>query len=368
VHLRDHRRHGKNGHAHGDPGKPEHEHELDEAADRKAVPACGRGHGRKNPAWAGNLHQRARWRKKRRRIAVLRLRGGYSWRPHNPKDIPSVKGRFLQSSAVAEVWAPVYGAAPKHLAGWCYQMLQAFIDDSREAKPPIFVLAGYLAPMAAWGAFAKDWQEALDMPPAIPYFKMSKAKALLGAKADERIRLLHAVIERHITAGFSIMVPPDAIKQLWGPKDKFARHPFYCAFSVLIPLLGLNIEEFGFQCDKIELHFDDQMHEKDRMIGAWDWARKNARVESPKIKNILTSTPQFGDDKRLLPLQSADFHAWWMRRRYFERITGAPRRAAPWRSKDTIKYMQIEVSEEQLRQRRFQHILANIKDGFSSEA
>jgi hypothetical protein len=262
----------------------------------------------------------------------------------------------------------VSGVATKRLAEWCYLMLQAFIDDSREAKPPIFVLAGYLAPVTAWGAFAKDWQEVLDMPPAIPYFKMSKAKASLGTKANERIRLLHAVIERHITAGFSIMVPPDAIKQLWGPKDKFARHPFYCAFSVLIPLLGLNIEEFGFQCDTIELHFDDQMHEKDRVIRAWDWARKNARVESLKIKNIMTSTPQFGDDKRLLPLQSADFHAWWMRRRYFERITGAPRREAPWRSKDTIKYMRIEVSEEQLRQRRFQHILANIKDGFSSEA
>ena len=53
VHLRDHRRHGENRHAHGDAGKPEHEHESDEAADRKAVPACGRGHGketRRGPA------------------------------------------------------------------------------------------------------------------------------------------------------------------------------------------------------------------------------------------------------------------------------------------------------------------------------
>ena len=256
------------------------------------------------------------------------------------------------------------GVAPKHRARWCYLMLQAFIDDSREAKPPIFVLAGYLAPQTAWGAFAKDWQEVLDMPPAIPYFKMSKAKALLGAKADERIRLLHAVIERHITAGFSIMVPPDAIKRIWGPKDKFARHPFYCAFSVLIPLLGLNVEEFGFQCGPIELHFDDQMHEKDRAVRAWDWARKNAKVESLKLKNILASTPQFHDDKALNPLQAADFHAWWIRRRYVERIAGLPKLEFPRKTQDTIKYMALELNERQLRERRFQQILANLKDGF----
>lgn len=235
-------------------------------------------------------------------------------------------------------------------------MLQAFIDDSREAEPPVFVLAGYLAPATVWGAFAVEWQAVLDMPPPIPYFKMSKARALLESrdKTNERIRLLHAVIEKYITAGFSIMVPSDTIRQIWGPKDKFARHPFYCAFSILIPLLGLNIGEFGFQCDRVELYFDDQMHEKDQAIRAWDWAKKNANVESLKLKNILTSAPMFRDDKDLSQLQAADFHAWWIRRRYVERITKAPKFEAPWQSKNTIKYMQVEVSEQQLRDRYFQ--------------
>jgi Protein of unknown function (DUF3800) len=249
-------------------------------------------------------------------------------------------------------------------------MLQAFIDDSREPGPPIFVLAGYLAPVERWGVFAKEWQEILDIPPRIPYFKMSEIRHLLGSqkKANERVRLLHAVIERHITAGFSIMVPPDAIKRIWGPKDKFARHPFYCAFSVLIPLLGLNIEEFGFQPDTIELYFDEQMHEKDRVIRAWDWARENTRIESLNLKNILASTPQFCDEKRLNPLQAADLAAWWVRRRYVERTTKIAKLEAPWESNDTIKYMFVEVNEDQLRARYFQQTLANIKDGFSPDA
>jgi hypothetical protein len=78
----------------------------------------------------------------------------------------------------------------------------------------------------------------------------------------------------------------------------------------------------------------------------------------------LTSTPQFHDEKRLKPLQAADFHAWWIRRRYVERITKIAKLEAPWKSKGTIKYMQVEVNEQQLRELYFQQILSNIKDGF----
>jgi hypothetical protein len=243
-------------------------------------------------------------------------------------------------------------------------MLQAFIDDSRETNPPIFVLAGYLATAEQWRAFSTKWQEVLDMAPRMPYFKMSEARRLPREKRAERIGLFFSVIEEFISSGFSVMVPPDAITRVYGTTDKFARHPFYCAFSILIPILGLNIDEFGLHCDDIELYFDDQMHEKDRMVKAWDWAKSNATIESPKLKRILNITPHFCDDKSLLPLQAADLHAWWIRRRYVERATGVGKMEAPWRSATTIKYMQVEVTEEQLRQREFRRILSNISDGF----
>jgi len=243
-------------------------------------------------------------------------------------------------------------------------MLQAFIDDSREMNPPVFVLAGYLAPAEQWSAFTAKWQAVLDIPPSIPYFKMNEAKRLLKSGADERVRLLHSVIEEFLSAGFSIMVSPDAIRRVYGCTDRFARHPFYCAFSVLAPLLALNIAEFGLQCGKLELYLDDQMREKYRMLKAWDWARENAVIESPKLREILASTPCFCDDKSILPIQAADLHAWWIRRRYVERATGQPRLEAPWKSANTIKYMQVEVTEQQLRERQFRRILSNIGDGF----
>jgi Protein of unknown function (DUF3800) len=282
--------------------------------------------------------------------------GGAFFTPQINLEIPSVEARFFGSPAVAQVWAPVSGVAPKYLPGWSMLMLQAFIDDSREEKPPIFVLAGYIAPVSRWADFSKEWQEVLDMPPRIPYFHSNKIRHMLGKeKAYERIGLLHAVIEKYITAGFSIMVPPDAIKRIWG-KDKFASHPLYCAFEILIPNLGFHVKEFGFKCDKIELYFDEQMKEKDRIIKAWDWARKHANLKSLKLKNILTKTPRFENDKDFNPLQAADLR--WMRRRYVERATKSEKLKAPWASKHSIKYMAIEVTDDQLRE-RFQQIRAN---------
>ena len=93
----------------------------------------------------------------------------------------------------------------------------------------------------------------------------------------------------------------------------------------------------------MELHLDDQMREKYRMLKAWDRARDNAVVESPRLKAILATDPNFCDDKLVLPLQAADFHAWWIRRRYLEREASLPKLEAPWKSRDTIKYMTVEV-------------------------
>jgi hypothetical protein len=105
-------------------------------------------------------------------------------------------------------------------------------------------------------------------------FKMNKARKLLKERADERVRLLYSVIEEFLPSGFSVVVSPDAIRRVYGSADKFARHPFYCAFSVLAPLLAQNLGEFGYRCADFELCLDDQMREKYRMLKAWDWARE----------------------------------------------------------------------------------------------
>jgi hypothetical protein len=230
-------------------------------------------------------------------------------------------------------------------------MLQAFIDDSQTTNPPIFVLAGYLAPIDRWSAFTTRWQAILDMPPRIPYLKMSEVRGTLPKHIrDDRINLFHSVIEECVTAGFSIMVPPDAIKRVFEPNDKFASHPVYCAFCSLVPHLAILINKCFSPSDIIELHFDTQMNEEKRILTAWHFAQHNAIVGSPTLRQILSTVPHFCDDKSVLPLQAADLHAWWIRRRHVERMTGGERLEAPWKSKNTIEYMNISVTEEQLRE------------------
>lgn len=45
-------------------------------------------------------------------------------------------------------------------------MPKAYIDDSgRKDHSPVFVLAGWAAPVATWIPFSDDWQAALDISP-----------------------------------------------------------------------------------------------------------------------------------------------------------------------------------------------------------
>jgi hypothetical protein len=60
----------------------------------------------------------------------------------------------------------------------------------------------------------------------------------------------------------------------------------------------------------------------------------------------------------VLPLQAADMHAWWMRRRYWETLSGVeptPFPAGPGK----IDFMHIDWSEEALRASRFQNMKIN---------
>jgi hypothetical protein len=257
------------------------------------------------------------------------------------------------------------GIPEKKRRGWWMLMLQAYLDGSQHDNPPIYVLAGYLAPADQWAAFSNRWQEILDLSPSIPYFRMTEIRHRLRDKADERIALCREAIEDFIPGGFSIGLRPDAIRRIWGPKDKFASHPIYCAFSILIPMIALQLEKFGWSpLERIELYLDDEKSEKGRIWRAWDYAREHARVESPALKDLLSHVPNFRNDKELLPLQAADLHAWWIRKRYLEKITGAPETPFPGTTKNNVQYMRVEVTEDQLRQRYFREIISNVTDGF----
>jgi hypothetical protein len=99
---------------------------------------------------------------------------------------------------------------------------QAYIDDSGKGQEPVFVLAGFVAPTAAWASFSDEWAGALRGPPSLAYFKMKEAAACRGqfvdwrdAARDNFLRRLIGIIDRHVTVGIGSVIPQKAYKEVF---------------------------------------------------------------------------------------------------------------------------------------------------------
>lgn len=66
------------------------------------------------------------------------------------------------SLAEDRVWAQISGFAPS-TKPWkrLLVVLQACIDDSYSSRTGLFVLGGAIAPVEAWAAFSRDWEQIL---------------------------------------------------------------------------------------------------------------------------------------------------------------------------------------------------------------
>jgi hypothetical protein len=86
----------------------------------------------------------------------------------------------VRERANSYIWALVSGFSEPMRSNRLLLMLQAYIDDSRSDDPPVFALGGFIAPAEKWASFSDEWQQFLDMPPAIKYFKMRVTGARNG--------------------------------------------------------------------------------------------------------------------------------------------------------------------------------------------
>jgi uncharacterized protein DUF3800 len=269
------------------------------------------------------------------------------------------------NQASAAIWAIVCGMARRKGAVQLLLMLEAYIDDSRQDQPPIFVLAGYLASVEYWAKFAERWQEILDMPPRLEYFKM---KEVWGWSKDqkERLPLFYKAVEDTVFAEFSIMFPADAPRTVYGADNKMGSHPFYFAEIELTATLARNLKQLGLKEQRINFIFDEQMHEKVIAFDAWEWAKTNAqKPDPPNLLDVIGSL-RFDNDKCTLPLQAADMHAWWMRRRYWERNAGTPRIEYPWTPTRPIPNLEIEYTETSMRAEKIRRELLREADSSRS--
>jgi hypothetical protein len=204
--------------------------------------------------------------------------------------------------------------------------LEAYIDDSGNGNPPVYILAGFVARAEKWTEFTEEWRLALAKPPGLTYFKMKEAAALRGQfygwsreDRDQRLGEMISLIRRHVISGVSTGVYHADYNSII--KEKIAKQtdsPYFIMYHGMIAAT-LRFLEKNKIAEKIDFIFDEQFGQSDQVQTTY-----SAMVEfaPPRVKHLLGSRPIHRSELECLPLQAADLLAWHIRRWFDEHEKG----------------------------------------------
>ena len=263
-----------------------------------------------------------------------------------------------KSSAQDLVWAEVCGLPPLKAARRVLVMLQAYIDDSIDDGKGIWVLAGYIADASEWAQFSKEWEELLQLLPptrsGVRRFKMSEVAA--SEELMNYLPAFYAVIEKYVMASVSCKISSHDLKRiqsrLFVPDvqvdwEKFTS-PYFVTFRCLMDMFHsrrAELAEWIPDDEKIDFFFD--YHSDSGAVAAmWD----NYMRERPEeTRKYYGGQPSFRNDESLLPLQAADFWAWWVRKWYRDNAPEklAKRQFEVFERPRKRKFLQIDITFDQ---------------------
>ena len=241
-------------------------------------------------------------------------------------------------SAADSVWALVSGLPSGPRERRHIMVLQAFIDDSK-GDGAVFVLAGYVSTAKLWASFSNEWQSQLGMMPAWKRFKMNEAHARrANVEVFERIKGHYQIIKNHVLLEMCVAVPIPLFEKCCQCYDvpRALRNPYFMAWESIVKLYVRQTMNWGIK-EPVEFYFDEQT-EKKKIVNAWDQSYYHARQ---RFQKLIRNMPSFRHDDDLLPLQAADFVAWWKRKQFLE--TGTVLHSGPLVPWDSgyVQYTQL---------------------------
>jgi hypothetical protein len=203
---------------------------------------------------------------------------------------------------------------------------KAFIDGSACPPDGDFVLGGYIARAETWAQFTKDWEELLPLGTRAKngnfHFKMSEMART-----------------------------PEGQERAANNFDRW-KNPYFFLFRNLMDRFHEQRKQFkdGIPLsEKIDFIFDDQT-EKSYILAAWD---EIVESQPEEIQRYYGATPRFESDQDCLPLQAADFWAWWVREWYEEDASPLPdkmkkRDFGKWHGTKPLPVISISFDESQI--------------------
>ena len=198
-------------------------------------------------------------------------------------------------------------------------MLICVLDDSGSNKEgPVFVLAGYAAPVSSWEGFSRRWQELLNKEPKLAYFKMKEAHGLRGEfkgwrveDRDARVMEFADVIKQTERAiGITSAIFWEDFRQVCAEFPDVPLHPYDMLFHGSMAVLHGYCRRNGVK-EKIDFVLDEQGKWAERAVRAYE---SSLPIFTDEEKQLMGKLPIHSSDKEFLPLQAADLIAWQTRR------------------------------------------------------
>lgn len=235
-----------------------------------------------------------------------------------------------ESPAADRVWAQVAGMSPPSASELRIMVLQAYIDDSVDAETGVFVLAGYVSTAEKWAKFSKEWEERLPLSVIQTdgryRFKMSE---MANYNRWDYVPAFHALIAQYAEISISCVINKNEINDLFdalvchiilanGERiyidiyeyRKALTNPFWTCFRIIMENYPIWVRDnYGIN-EKIDFYFD-LAPEKKILSEIWDQYKLRTKDQ---VRDYYGREPRFEDDEDFLPLQAADYRAWWIRK------------------------------------------------------